>query len=359
MLYEDSIFYFRNKSKTFLLSTVALFHRPFCSNFPVKMKQIFPIILFASMLFSLKAQQADWENHHILQINREPARASFFAYTNQPEDCSLTLNGLWKFRWTTTPEGRISDFFTNNFNDSGWKTLAVPATWEVNGYGTPIYVSSGYPFKIDPPRVTSTPPEKYTTFTERNPTGQYRRSFTLPANWKSGGQVFLRFEGVQSAFYVWINGKRIGYSQGSMEPSEFNITSFLVAGQNNIAVEVYKYCDGSYLEDQDMWRFGGIHRDVTLYHTSDIRITDIAVRTLLDKNYENATLEIDPKLTVFGNATGAGYKVRASIDNLVDVTADAASILNLDHKAALMNEWNPQRGPRKTGLLKVEVKNPL
>jgi beta-galactosidase len=317
------------------------------------------ISLYFSVLFATHAQQVDWENHHVLQINREPARASFIAYTHQPGDCSLILNGLWKFRWTPTPEGRIRDFFRNDFNDSDWKTLIVPASWEVNGYGTPIYISSGYPFKIDPPRVTSTPKETYTTYTERNPTGQYRRTFTLTKEWKSNGRVFLRFDGVQSAFYVWINGIRVGYSQGSMEPAEFNITSFLLEGQNSIAVEVYKYCDGSYLEDQDMWRFGGIHRSITLYHTPDIRINDLTVRTLLDKDYRNATLEIDPVLSVSGTETGKGYKVRAKIENIVNVTAEAASILNLNHKDVLMNEWNPQRGPRKTGRLKAEVQNPL
>jgi len=319
-------------------------------------KLLYILLFFTLQLF---AQQPDWENHHVLQINREPARDAFIGYRNVVGDVSLTLNGLWKFHWSPTPEGRISDFFSTNFNDKDWKSFPVPANWEVNGFGTPIYVSSGYPFKIDPPRVTSMPPEKYTAFKERNPVGEYRRTFTLPVDWKSGGQVFLRFDGVQSAFYVWINGQRVGYSQGSMEPSEFNVTSFLVAGQNQIAVEVYKYCDGSYLEDQDMWRFGGIQRDVALYHTPDIRIADLQIRTLLDKNYENATLEIDPKLSIYGNTTGKGYKVRATIDQLLNITADAVSILNLDHKAALMNEWNPQRGPRKTGRLKAEIKNPL
>ncbi|MFT3751564.1 MAG: glycoside hydrolase family 2 TIM barrel-domain containing protein [Paludibacter sp.] len=320
------------------------------------------MLFFYIVFFCLSVvygQQPEWENHHVLQINREPARGAFIGFTNNPGDWQLTLSGLWKFRWSPTPEGRIADFFFSNFNDKDWKTFPVPANWELNGYGTPIYVSSGYPFKIDPPRVTTTPPEKYTAFKERNPVGQYRRSFILPASWQSDGQVFLRFDGVQSAFYVWLNGKRVGYSQGSMEPSEFNVTSYLVSGQNNIAVEVYKYCDGSYLEDQDMWRFGGIQRDVTLYHTPDIRITDVHVRTLLDNNYENSTLEVDPELSVFGNTSGKGFKVRATIDKLVNVTVDAASILNLDHKAALMNEWNPQRGARKTGRLKAEIKNPL
>jgi beta-galactosidase len=324
---------------------------------PMKLNNPFFILLFFTL--QLFAQQPDWENHHVLQINRELARDAFIGYRNVVGDASLTLNGLWKFHWSPTPEGRVSNFFSNNFNDKDWKNFPVPANWEVHGFGTPIYVSSGYPFKIDPPRVTSTPPEKYTTFKERNPVGEYRLTLTLPDDWKSGGQVFLRFDGVQSAFYAWINGQRVGYSQGSMEPSEFNVTSFLVAGQNQIAVEAYKYCDGSYLEDQDMWRFGGIQRDVTLFHTPDIRIADLQIRTLLDKNYENATLEIDPKLSVYGNVTGKGYKVRATIDQLLNITADAASILNPEHKAALMNEWNPQRGPRKTGRLKAEIRNPL
>ena len=323
------------------------------------MRRTNPLYILLFFTLQLFAQQPDWENHHVLQINREPALDAFVGYRNVVGDASLTLNGLWKFHWSPTPEERVSDFFSTNFNDKDWKTFPVPANWEVNGFGTPIYVSSGYPFRIDPPRVTSTPPEKYTTFKERNPIGEYRRTFTLPVEWKTGGQVFLRFDGVQSAFYVWVNGQKVGYSQGSMEPSEFKVTSFLVAGQNQIAVEVYKYCDGSYLEDQDMWRFGGIQRDVTLYHTPDIRIADLQIRTLPDKKYENFTLEIDPKLSVYGNVTGKGYKVRAIIENLINLTADASDILNLEHKAALMNEWNPQRGPRKTGRLKAEIKNPL
>ncbi len=322
-------------------------------------KLILTISLFLSALFIVIAQQHDWENNHILQINREPARDGFIPFSYHPGDCSLTLNGWWKFHWSPTPEGRVKDFFLPAFDDAAWKNFPVPANWEVNGYGTPIYVSSGYPFRINPPSVTSTPPKKYTTYIERDPVGEYRRSFTLPANWKSDGQVFLRFDGVQSAFYVWINGTRVGYSQGSMEPSEFNVTEYIHSGVNQIAVEVYKYCDGSYLEDQDMWRFGGIHRNVTLFHTPDVRITDLTVRTLMDKNYDNATLEIDPKLMASGSETGKGYTVRATINGLVNITASAADILNVDHKAALMNEWNPQRGPRKMGRLKAEVQHPL
>ena len=225
----------------------------------------------------LAAQQREWENNHVLQVNREPARAYFIPFGERQGDRTLSLNGKWKFRWTKTPEERIKDFYQPDFDSSSWTELNVQANWEVNGYGTPIYISAGYPFKIEPPFVTKEPKQKYTTYVERNPTGQYLRSF----EWQPcGGQTFLRFEGVMSAFYVWLNGQYVGFSQGSMEPSEFNVTPFLRTGKNDIAIEVYKYSDGSYLEDQDFWRFGGIHRDVLLYTTPDVRLRDYTIRTI-------------------------------------------------------------------------------
>lgn len=323
------------------------------------MKKLIALFSVVGFVFlNLVAQQNDWENQHVLQINREPARASFFAFGNKPGDRKISLNGEWRFRWVPVPEQRSFDFYKTNFDDSKWSLLTVPANWELNGYGTPIYVSAGYPFKIDPPRVTSTPRETFTTFTERNPVGQYRRSFTVPANWLGNGQCFLRFDGVISAFYVWVNGQLVGYSQGSMNPSEFNITKFLSGSTNNISIEVYRYSDGSYLEDQDMWRLSGIHRDVTLYFTPDIRIADFQVRTLLDENYRDAVIEIDPKINIFHNENGRGYKVRARIEGLMDVATEVTPILNLDYRAALMNEWHPQRGPRKTGRIKANINNP-
>ena len=203
--------------------------------------RLYGLLLCGWMTVSLQAQQIhDLENHHVLQINREPARAAFVPFAKQKGDCPMSLDGMWKFRWTPVPSERITDFYRTDFNDKDWKDFPVPANWEINGYGTPIYVSAGYPFKIDPPRVMGEPKASYTTYKERNPVGQYRRTFTLPAGWKANGQTFLRFEGVMSAFYVWINGERIGYSQGSMEPSEFNITRWLKPGENQIALEVYQ-----------------------------------------------------------------------------------------------------------------------
>ena len=346
--------------------------------------------------FSLAQEHHDWEDNHVLQINREPARAYFIPYAEHKGDRSLSLNGTWKFRWTKTPDERITDFYRTGFDCSSWADFIVPANWEVNGYGTPIYVSAGYPFKIDPPYVTREPKHDWTTYEERNPTGQYLRTFTLPDSWVcrdgiatngTGGQTFLRFEGVMSAFYVWVNGQRVGYSQGSMEPSEFNVTRYLKKGENLIAVEVYKYSDGSYLEDQDFWRFGGIHRDVLLYHTPDVRLRDVAVRSLPltrpkdafrsvttgdachnkeeaspSKEKENWVLQINPQFSVYNGATGEGYHLLATLfDGTSTVCCDSVATdetLDLDHKAARMNEWYPQRGHRKFARMELHVDAP-
>ena len=301
----------------------------------------------------------DWEDNHVLQINREPARAYFIPYGEKSGDRMLSLNGDWQFRWTKTPDERIKDFYRTDYDATGWKTLAVPANWEVNGYGIPIYVSAGYPFKIDPPYVMKEPKKEWTTYVERNPTGQYRRTFALPAAWQ-GGQTFLRFEGVISAFYVWVNGQRVGYSQGSMEPSEFNVTSYLKSGENQIAIEVYKYSDASYLEDQDFWRFGGIHRDVLLYHTPDVRLRDVAYRTTQEK--DGWTLAINPQFSVYNGENGEGYRLVATLlDGTRPVGSDSVAadeVLDLAHKAARMNEWYPQRGHRKFNRMEMKVDSP-
>ena len=328
--------------------------------------KIYTLLLGALVACPMQAQTMhDWENHHVLQINREPARAAFTPFSVRKGDCSMSLDGIWKFRWTPVPGERIIDFYQTDFNDKDWKDFPVPANWEVNGYGTPIYVSAGYPFKIDPPRVMGEPKADYTTYKERNPVGQYRRTFVLPVGWEADGQTFLRFEGVMSAFYVWINGERVGYSQGSMEPSEFNITDYLKTGENQIALEVYRYSDGSYLEDQDFWRFGGIHRSIHLIHTPDVRMRDYTIRTLLASagNYKDFILQIDPQFSVYRGMTGKGYTLQAVLKDvsgkeIVKLQGEVEEILDLEHKASRMNEWYPQRGPRKTGRLSAMIKSP-
>ena len=323
----------------------------------------------------------DWEDQSILQINREPARADFH------HAGEISLNGEWKFNWTKTPDEQPDGFWTTDFDDSQWKTFPVPADWEMNGYGTPIYSSSGYTFKINPPYVMTTPKERYTAYVERNPTGVYRRTFTIPEAWKDK-EVYIHFGSVSSAFYVWVNGQRVGYSQGSMEPAEFRITPFInpspnpsrgrgvqkasprggLEGVNHIVLEVLKYSDGSYLEDQDQWRLAGIHRGIYLYATEKIRIRDFGVRTILDKDYRDAQLIIHPELAVSEGQRGEGYYVTAAlyapdgqeviVPSLIG-RAKGGSILNLDAKGAILNDRTPQRGYPKWGWLSATVKNPL
>ncbi len=333
------------------------------------------LALFGLLLGTMSATPPEWENEQVFHLNREPARASFvpFATVEQakagqvgtsPWFMSLSSETAWRFHWVPRPEERPMDFWREDFNDAKWKTFPVPANWEVNGYGTPIYASSGYVFKIDPPRVTSEPPADYTTLQERNAVGSYRRTFEVPATW-SGRRVFVHFGGVQSGFYVWVNGVRVGYSEGSRSPAEFDITAQVRPGKNLIAVEVYRFTDGSYLEDQDMWRFGGIQRDITLFSTAQARISDFTVRTDLDAAYKDGTLRIEPELAASAGQSLTGWTVQAELFDAAGkpvlaqpLKQDAVPILNREFKPEILNERTPQRGVRKFGWLEAAVANP-
>lgn len=344
------------------------------------MKQFILTISLITVCTAIEAQRVhhDWEDVSVLQINRLPARASFTPYVNKPGDSFVSLDGVWQFHWSPTPEGRIEGFEQPGFQrqEGCWNPLVVPATWEVNGYGTPIYVSAGYSYRIDPPYVTTEPDQSWTTYVERNPTGQYLREFTIPTSWlNDGGRTMVRMEGVASAFYVWVNGRTVGYSQGAMESAEFDITEF-VSASNNIALEVYKYSDGAYLEDQDFWRLAGVHRSVYLIHTPSLHIEDVTIRTL-DRKASSSTdkasyrLQVDPELvwkgmdgTIQGIDAGLanvkGCILKATLKDaegkaITSMQCDASEVLDLEHKAGLMNEWFPQRGPRKTGRMEAMI----
>lgn len=340
------------------------------------MKRIIILSFFLIPFLSVFSQyiKNDWENIEVLSINREEARADFIPFANEQQALTgdkskspwfISLNGNWKFNWVSHPDNRPVDFYKTGFNDNSWKTIPVPSNWEMQGYGTPIYVSAGYPFKIDPPRVMGEPKKDYTAFNERNPVGSYRHNFTIPNNW-NGRRVFIHFAGVQSAFYVWINGEKAGYSQGSMEPSEFDITDYIKNGNNQLSVEVYRWSDGSYLEDQDMWRTSGIHRDVFIYSTSDVRISDFAIRTILDKDYKDASLQIKPELKSYNGNKLEGWNIKAQLYDANNkavfneaLNQDAVPVLNADYKASVMNDRTPQRGPAKFAWLEANISNPL
>ncbi|MDD4921261.1 MAG: glycoside hydrolase family 2 TIM barrel-domain containing protein [Bacteroidales bacterium] len=211
-----------------------------------------------------------------------------------------SLNGQWKFNWVPRPEQRPVDFYKPDFDVSGWKEIPVPSNWEVQGYGTPFYRNSGYTIKKDFPHVMSEPYEKYTAFNERNPVGSYRREFDVPAEWV-GRRNFISFDGVDCAFFLWVNGEKVGFSVNSRNAADFDLTRYLKTGKNMIAVEVYQYSSGTWLEDQDMWRLHGIFRNITLWSAPQVHIRDFFVKQDLDKDYKDATVEVLTKIKNYGD----------------------------------------------------------
>lgn len=252
-------------------------------------------------LASLFAQQHDWENEQVIGINKEPAHSVYIPYATIDQAMAdyanespyyQCLNGTWKFNWVKSPDMRPVDFYKPDFNVNYWDNIEVPSNWQMKGYGKPIYTNITYPFVKNPPYVMTPAYAGWTNSELPNPVGSYRRNFVVPDNW-DGRLVYLHFAGVQSAMYVWVNGQKVGYSQGGMTPAEFNITPYLQKGNNTLAVEVYQWSDGSYFEDQDFWRLGGIFRDVYLYSTTDTHVYDFFVQSDLSSDFTSATLKTD------------------------------------------------------------------
>ena len=276
----------------------------------------------------------------VIQINTEKPHATLAAYNTletakgfdryKSENIKL-LNGDWKFNWVPKPADRPMDFFKTDFDDSAWKTIPVPSNWEIEGYGTAIYTNVEYPFPKNAPHIPH----------DDNPVGSYRKTFKVPAGWK-GKEVLLNFDGVISAFYLWVNGEKVGYSQGSRTPAEFNITQYLKSGENIIATEVYRWCDGSYLEDQDFWRLSGIFRDVYLHARTPQHIRDYTVATDLDDNYDNATLKVDVELKKKSAATVElllnDKDGKAVVSKSTKATGVAAFSIPIDSPAKWTNE---------------------
>jgi beta-galactosidase len=307
---------------------------------------LFPALTVAAVAGSLMADQPDWENQAVFRVNKEPPRAASLPYPDREAALAgsaaaspwvLSLNhrpaglagpipqsvagydGPWKFHYAGTPAARPGEFFKPEFDASGWASIPVPANWQMHGYGVPLYTNAEYPFAVDPPRVMGTPPGQFTNFpaSERNPVGSYRRTFTVPETWE-GRRTFITFNGVDSAFALWVNGRRVGYSQDSRTPAEFEITDHLEPGENLLAVEVYQYSDGSYLEDQDMWRLSGIFRDVFLWSSPPLQIRDHWVKAGLADDNRTGTLAVDLELRNLG-----GEDSRATVRfELIDPTGE-------------------------------------
>lgn len=286
------------KTKSLLLFLVFLAHYSFAQNATVP---------------------TEIEDPNCLGINKEPYHATLMPYATLQEalvakrhasSYCRSLNGPWKFNWVATPENRPVDFYKPTFDISTWKELPVPSNWEIHGYGTPFYRNAGYTIKKDFPHIMSEPDVRYTAYKERNPVGSYRREFEVPAEW-SGRRNFITFDGVDCAFFLWVNGEKVGYSVNSRNAADFDLTNYLKTGNNMIAVEVYQYSSGTWLEDQDMWRLHGIFRKVTLWSAPQIHIRDFFVKQDLDKDYKDASMDVQAKIKNYSDKTGKAQTLSA------------------------------------------------
>jgi len=288
----------------------------------------------------------DWENLKVLHRNRMPDRAYYIPYhdvdsalVGQPGASRYfkLLNGIWKFSYSQTPAESPEGFYREDYDVSAWDDIEVPLSWQLAGYGRPHYTNVIYPFPVDPPR---TPTE--------NPTGCYRRDFYIPEDWE-GHRICLRFEGVDSAFHVWVNGREVGYSQGSRLPSEFDITRLVRTGRNSVSVRVYQWCDGSYIEDQDMWWLSGIFRDVYLIARPKLHLYDFFIKTQLDEEYRDAVLNIKAFFNNYSKCEASGY--RMEID-----------LLDAQGSSVLQQPWSCDisvpGGDQKTLEVEIPVSNP-
>ncbi|MCF0208127.1 MAG: beta-galactosidase, partial [Bacteroidaceae bacterium] len=255
------------------------------------------ICLIFVCLTAAAQEHRDWEDPQVIGINKLPYHSTLQLPSLQNTCKEIhSLNGKWRFHWSKDPWTRPIDFYRQDFDVSSWDFITVPGNWQLQGFGKPIYTNIPFPFKADQPRVTSEPPTDWFAYENRNPVGSYVTDFEVSAAMLSKS-LTLHFEGVHSAFYVWVNGKKVGYSQNPMSPAEFDITDFVHKGSNRLAVEVYRWSDGSYLEDQDMWRLSGIYRPVELWERPLVHITDYKVQTSTPKGYafgerEKITAEI-------------------------------------------------------------------
>ena len=304
------------------------------------MKRLSVLLLTTLAASATYAQTfTEWHDSEVNQINRAPMHATYKIfdtadaasgeYCDKNNPYRISLNGTWQFDWVENADRRPTDFYRTDYNDASWDTMEVPAMWELNGYGDPIYVNVGYAwrnnFRNDPPNVP----------VEQNHVGSYRRTVNIPADW-SGREIFLNIGAAVSNVYVWVNGKFVGYSEDSHLGASFDITKFVKTGENLIALQIFRWCDGSYLEDQDLWRLSGISRDVDLTARPKARLLDMKATPVLDAEYKDAVMNIDMDFT-------AGVK--------------SADVKLLDKKGAVVAEGvaTPRNGKAH---LALEVENP-
>lgn len=336
---------------------------------------------------SLQAQTIpEWENPEIFQINREQPTATIYRHAS--EDAALkaeasegspfyqSLNGKWKFFWVKKPAERPQYFFRDDFSVKGWSDITVPGNWEMQGHGTPIYTNIVYPFPTNPPFIDH----------NDNPVGSYKRSFTVPANWNDK-EVMLYFAGVSGAMYIWVNGQFVGYNEGSKTPAVFHVSKYLKAGENTVSVQVYRWSDASYMEDQDFWRLSGIDREVYLYAVASMSLQDFEVTSTLDEAYQNGIFGLTLDYRNFGKKATQGHTVEVKLLDEVtpilslskSLAVGGSSVATLTFEGAVENvrPWSAEtpnlytlvvtlKDPKgnvvessaiKVGFRKIEIKN--
>lgn len=309
----------------------------------MRMKRIYYISLLF-MLFSVSTLRASepWQDISVNAIDRLPMRCSGLSYPDAESACvygassprSVSLDGIWDFAFSEDAEKPAGP----------WSKITVPSCWEMQGFGYPIYTNIIYPFPVEPPYIL-----------RDNPVGMYRRNFSLPQDWK-GGRILLHFGGVYSGYYVWVNGSLAGYAEDSCLDSEFDITALLRDGDNTLEVKVFKWTDGSYLEDADHWRMGGIHRSVSLRFIPEVSLFDFGVRTVFEEDYADATLQIRPAIKTFGNHDLKGWTVTAA---LYDDSGRAAAPECSIPAQVIVSQEHPQRESVAFSLMDMKVDNPL
>lgn len=291
-----------------------------------------------------------WQNEQILSINKEAYHVTYVPVNSTEQlfddvrnsSYYKSLNGKWKFNWVFKPEDRPLNFYQLDFNSNDWDEINVPSSWQMEGYGKPIYTNIEYPFEKNPPFIDGG---------NGNPVGSYLKSFFVPENWLDN-RVYIHFDGVGSAYYLWVNGRFVGYSQDSRSADEFDLTDFLKEGDNQIAVQVFRWCDGSYLEDQDGWRMSGIFRDVYLFVTPETHIRDFFASTDWDENFEDSDLKVEVTLANQGKGEWKAGKIEIE---LLDQQKNQVRLIgqsNLELQRLLPGE-------EKEVSLKVRVENPL
>lgn len=340
------------------------------------------LIMYSTML-QAQSKNNDWENPQLFELNKEKPHATFMLFKSQQDVIAdeytrspyyLSLNGTWKFVYVDKYADRIKDFYRTDLNTSQWNDIQVPSNWELKGFGIPIYTNIIYPFPKNPPYIG-----------ENNPVGSYRKEFYIPANW-SNREIMLQFGSITGCAFVYVNGKKVGMTKASKTPAEFNITPYIQKGTNILAVQVFRWHDGSYMEDQDFWRITGIERDVFLYALPTISIWDFFIKSDLDAQYTDGLFSTDVVLRQFKNNNIKDATVALSlVDNNgkvvftqqkeMSINRDSLQSLHFDGTIQKPLQWNAETpnlydciislstkegtfyAGAKTGFRKVEIKN--